>query len=104
MARVSADLAKVSVAVKVVREGEVCKDFRIAFGSVAKTPLRTPDAEKILRGKAFDKKRLEEVSRRSSEEIQPITDIRSTAWYRKEICRVLVRDATNTAWVRAAGS
>jgi CO/xanthine dehydrogenase FAD-binding subunit len=104
MGRVSADLAKVSVAVKVVREGEVCKDCRIAFGSVAKTPLRTPEAEKILRGKTFDKKRLEEVSRRSSEEIQPISDIRSTAWYRKEICRVLVRDAMNTAWDRASGS
>ena len=104
MPRVSADLAKVSVAVKIVREGSVCKDCRIAFGSVAKTPLRTPETEKVLRGKTIDKKRLEEVSRQSSEEIQPITDIRSTAWYRKEVCRVLVRDAINTAWVRAAGS
>ncbi len=104
IARVSADLAKVSVAVKVVREGEVCKDCRIAFGSVAKTPIRTLKAENILRGKKLDKERLEEVSRQSSEEIQPITDIRSTAWYRKEMCRVLVRDAINKAWLRAGGS
>jgi len=58
IARVPADLAKVSVAVKVVREGEICKDCRIAFGSVAKTPVRTPEAERILQGKKYDEKRV----------------------------------------------
>ena len=38
---------------------------------------------------------------KAAEEIQPITDIRSTAWYRQEVTKVLVRDALNQAWTRA---
>jgi carbon-monoxide dehydrogenase medium subunit len=40
MVRVSADLSKVSVAVAILRDGDVCKDCRSALGAVAKTPLR----------------------------------------------------------------
>ena len=50
MGRVAADLSKVSVTVAMVREGEVCKDCRIAMGAVAKIPLRTRKSEAILKG------------------------------------------------------
>jgi CO/xanthine dehydrogenase FAD-binding subunit len=39
---------------------------------------------------------------KAAEEIQPITDIRSTAWYRREVVKVLVRDALKQAWARAS--
>ncbi len=100
MGRVSADLAKVSVAVAIEREGEICKDCRIALGAVSKTVLRTKKAEEILKGKKFGEKTVEKASRQASEEIQPITDIRSTAWYRKEVSRILVRDGLLRAWER----
>ena len=67
MGRVAADLSKVSVAVAMVREGDVCKDCRIALGAVAKTPLRAKKGEEILKGKkvteALIEKTGEQVSR-----------------------------------------
>ncbi len=101
MSRVSADLAKVSVAVAIIREGVVCKDCRIALGAVAKTPLRTRKAEEILKGKRVTETLIEKTSHQVAQEIQPITDLRSTAWYRKEVTKVMVRDAINLAWSRA---
>jgi carbon-monoxide dehydrogenase medium subunit len=100
--RVSADLSKVSVAVAMVREGDVCKDCRIALGAVAGTPLRAKKAEEMLKGEKVKEALVEKASLQASQEIQPITDLRSTAWYRKEVAKVLVRDAINLAWERAA--
>ncbi len=101
MGRVAADLSKVSVAVAMVREGDVCKDCRIALGAVAKIPLRTKESEAILKGKRVTEVLIERASQEVSEEIRPITDPRSTAWYRKEVAKVMVRDAIKLAGERA---
>jgi carbon-monoxide dehydrogenase medium subunit len=101
LGRVSADLAKVSVAVVIEREQDICRDCKIVLGAVAEMPLRTKEAELILRGKIFKEDLVEEASLRVSEEVRPIDDSRSTSWYRKEVSRILVRDALNLAWERA---
>jgi carbon-monoxide dehydrogenase medium subunit len=101
MTRVSADLAKVSAAVAIFREGNVCRDCWIALGAVAKTPFRARKSEEILRGKKFSEALVEKTSHQVAQEIQPITDLRSTAWYRKEVTKIMVRDAINLAWERA---
>jgi carbon-monoxide dehydrogenase medium subunit len=101
MGRVAADLSKVSVAVAMVREGEICKDCRIAMGAVAEIPLRTRKSEAILKGEKVTEVLIDKASQEVSVEIQPITDLRSTAWYRKEVARVMTRDAIKLAWERA---
>jgi carbon-monoxide dehydrogenase medium subunit len=101
MGRVSADLAKLSVAVAILREGDICRDCRIALGAVAKTPLRARGGEEILRGKKLTEALIEKTSSQVAQEIQPITDLRSTAGYRKEVSKVIVRDAIHLAWRRA---
>lgn len=103
MARVSADLAKVNVAVVITRESSFCKECRIVLGAVAKTPLRAQKAEEILKEGRFGANLVKQVSHVASEEIRPITDIRSDAWYRKEVSKILVRDAIELAWRRAGG-
>lgn len=103
LGRVSADLAKVSVAVVIEREQDVCRDCKIVMGSVAEVPLRTRGAETILKGEKFKEDLVEKTSLRVSEEIRPISDLRSTAWYRKEVSRILVRDAIHLAWKRTIG-
>ena len=100
--RVAADPAKLNVAVAIEREKDVCKDCRIALGSVAPKPFRTIEAEDILKGKRLTMDLIEKTSQRASEEIQPITDIRSTVEYRREVTKVIVRDAIKLAWERAA--
>jgi carbon-monoxide dehydrogenase medium subunit len=102
LGRVSADLAKISIAVVIVREGDYCKDCRIVWGAVAEKPLRTTEAEKILKGEKFNETLLNRTGQKASEEIRPITDVRSSLWYRKEVSKVLVREAINLAWERAA--
>jgi CO/xanthine dehydrogenase FAD-binding subunit len=41
--------------------------------------------------------------RRVSESISPISDVRSTAEYRKDMAAVIARDAVLAAWRRAGG-
>jgi len=100
MARVAADLAKISIAAMVVRRGDVCEDCGIAMGGVAKIPMRLRKAEEILRGKRFDQDLVAKTGQRASEEIQPRSR-RSTAFYKKEVTQILVRDALGLAWERA---
>lgn len=101
--RVKADIAKVNVAVIVKREKDVIKSCRIALGSVAETPIRLKKAEQVIEGKRFDEKLVEKISKIVSEEIKPITDIRSTSDYRREISRTMFKNAFNLAWERANG-
>jgi carbon-monoxide dehydrogenase medium subunit len=101
LGRVSADLAKISIAVVVIREGNFCKDCRIVLGAVAEKPLRTIEAEKILKGKTFNDDLLDKTGQKVSEEIRPIIDVRSNLWYRREVSKVLFREAINLAWKRA---
>ena len=100
MARVAADLAKISIAVSVLREGDVCKDCRIAMGGAAKVPLRLKKTEAVFRGKKFGPDLVERGSLEASQEIQPRSR-RSTAFYKKEVTKVLLRDAMDLAWKRA---
>ena len=53
LSRVTADLAKVNVAVVLVRDGERIADCRLALGSIAPTPMRARNAEALLTGQDF---------------------------------------------------
>jgi len=101
LSRVMADLAKISVAALVVREGDHITDCHLAFGSVGPTVLRTGEAERALVGKKFSPELALEAGRIASTEISPIDDARSTAWYRRRVAIALTHDALCTAWDRA---
>lgn len=103
LGRVTADIAKVSVAVRVDRDGDRIGECRIALGAVAPTPVRSLAAERVLRGRAPSAALVQEAARAVAEEIRPITDVRSTAAYRRHVAAVLVRDAVARAWTRAGG-
>lgn len=102
LGRVAADLSKVSIAVAVVLKDEFCKECRIALGAVAPVPMRVRKSEEILIGRKWEKNLINEVSLHISEEISPIDDIRSTAWYRREVVKALARETIQLAWERAA--
>jgi CO/xanthine dehydrogenase FAD-binding subunit len=104
IARVVADISKACAAVKIVRERSIIRDCRIAFGSVAPTPVRAPKAEAALIGQPFSEELAEHAAQIASEEIRPITDVRSTQEYRTEVSGVMVRDALQLAWTRAGGN
>lgn len=99
--RVAADLAKVSAASVVMVEDGTCKVARIALGAVAPTPIRARAAEDLLMGNKLEDRVIEEAASLAVEESKPISDVRSTEEYRREICKVLVSRAIKTSLERA---
>ena len=84
LARVRADLAKVSVAVRLVRDSDRVVSARIALGSVGPTVVRAKKASSMLSDKPFFKDQVLTAARIAGDEISPIDDVRSTAGYRKK--------------------
>jgi len=101
ISRVAADLAKASVAAVVVREGERVVECCLSFGSVGPTVVRARRAEAVLTGNPFTAELALEAGQVAAEEISPIDDVRSTAWYRREVVKALTHDVLQTAWKRA---
>ena len=100
LSRVRADLAKVSVAARLVRDGETIVGARIALGSVGPTVIRAKRASSMLAGKPFSKDLILNAARQAASEIQPIDEVRSTADYRRKAAVALVFDAVSLAWNR----
>jgi carbon-monoxide dehydrogenase medium subunit len=99
--KTKADIAKVNVAVIVAVADNRCRDVKIALGSVAPTVIRATKAEEILKGEELDEKRITGAAEAAAKEARPITDVRSSAEYRKEMVKVLVRDGLEKAVERA---
>lgn len=90
--RTSLDLAKVNVAVLLSVKDDLVADARIALGAVAPTPVRARSVERSVIGKSFGKA-LSAASEVVVNDIAPIDDVRSTAWYRLHAAKILVREA-----------
>ena len=92
--RGSIDLAIVGVAVvgDFEPKSKACKDVRIVLGAVAPTPMRARGAEEVLRGKKIKNQLIDESAEKASGESRPITDVRGSEWYRREMVKVLTRE------------
>ncbi len=102
--RAAMDCAVVGVAAVVTLEDNKCQECRIALGAVAPTPLRTRSAEALLRGKPVEPSLREKAGEAAMAEATPITDVRGSAEYRKEMVKVLTRRAVQQAIQRAMAS
>lgn len=94
------DLAQASVAVYVDGKGI----WRVAYGSVAPTPIRGPRVERLLQG---DRRpapaRLKQAAELAEAEVAPITDIRGSREYRRLMVGVMLLRAVKLAAARFAG-
>lgn len=95
--RAAMELAIVGVATMVTFQDGVCSEIKIALGAVAPTPIRATKAETVLKGKQFSTKLVKEASKTASDEARPISDIRASAEYRKEMVRILSERTLNKA-------
>ena len=91
------DLAIIGVAAWVKVGGGIIKDCRIAMGGVGVTPLRAPEAEKLLIGHAMTEELLDEASRAAAAAAHPISDVRASAEYRTDMVRVYTKRAVKKA-------
>jgi carbon-monoxide dehydrogenase medium subunit len=83
--------------------GKKCAEIRIAVGGGLPAPVRLTPLEQELTGQMLDAALVESASAKASELIQPVSDVRGTAQYRKQICGVLVRRAIAEAYQQAKG-
>ncbi len=85
--RLAQAISKVVLGARVRIEDGLVTDARIAFGSVAATPIRCATVESALLGKPVDPAAADRVL----DDIAPIDDIRSTADYRRSVSRRILR-------------
>ncbi len=96
------DLAFVSVAVLLELDGkDRISKARIALGAVAPTPIRVPSAEKHLEGRTLTHEVALESARIAERSCRPISDLRASAEYRREMVRELCERGLLTAYGRA---
>lgn len=95
--RKAMDLAIIGVGSKITMDGSKITDARICMGGVGITPLRAKNAEKILIGNEITDELLEQAGVAASEECSPISDVRASAEYRKDMVRVYTKRAVKKA-------
>lgn len=88
--RPAMEIAVASVGVMLLRTKSKITHARVAYGSVAPVPLRGVRAEEVLLGNRLDEEVIDRCVAVAREEVAPITDIRATAEYRREIVGVML--------------
>ncbi len=80
-----------SAAMGLQLEGDRAVDIRLGFGALAPKPIRAPLTEAALRGKTLDEETITRAAEAAREEVSPITDVRGSEVYRRELAVSLVR-------------
>jgi carbon-monoxide dehydrogenase medium subunit len=90
--RAEMDIAVAGVAsfLELTKEGKV-KTVRIALSAVAPIPRRAYQAEAVLKGKMLTADIIGTAAETAAGEASPISDIRGSAEYRREMVKVLTR-------------
>ena len=94
------DLAQAAVAVAAYADHE----YRVAFGAVAPTPLRSTRIEEALNGKALGDTVVADAVAMVGGEISPITDMRASAEYRTRMTEVMLERGLWAATERLSGA
>ncbi len=77
-------ISKIVMAIFARRRPQQNFEFiKIAFGSVAPTVIRTPQTEALLAQKKLSEELIEQARSSVMQEVHPISDVRSTAEYRR---------------------
>jgi carbon-monoxide dehydrogenase medium subunit len=97
--RTADDYATVSAAAVLTldKSHKIIHDVRIALGSVGTTPIRATAAEDLLRGQPVKAEAFAEAGEKAKEAVDPVSDFRGSAGYKKEMAGVFVRRALEKA-------
>ena len=96
--RKAMELATVGVAVSIALDASGrCTEARIALGAVAPVPIRAPEAERALVGSKLDATALQLAATLAMQASKPISNVRASAGYRREMVGVLTRRALEQA-------
>jgi carbon-monoxide dehydrogenase medium subunit len=99
--RTADDYATVAVTAIVTLDGDSCRQARIALGSVGVTPLRARAAEALVAGQGMSEALLEAAGEAVKGQVDPLSDHRGSAAYKRDMAAVMVRRALGQAWEAA---
>lgn len=99
--RCGVDIAAVGVGVMATFDGDTCNEARIVLGAVAPVPMRASKAEDFVQGRMWTKELIEKAGDHAAEQAKPISDVRASAEWRKQMVAVLTRRALEEAHERA---
>ena len=91
--RVRMDLALVSLALRVDMDGARCRTASVAAGAVAPTPIRLRGVEELIEGRELGDELIGRAQEEADAGILPISDLRASAEYRRQILKVYLRRA-----------
>lgn len=89
--RPALDIAAISIGIGGVLQRGVLTQVRVAFGAVAPTPIRAPKTEAALEGRALTVDTISAVAQVAHDEVRPISDVRASEWYRRELIHNLTK-------------
>jgi len=70
-----------------------CKDLRIAVGAAVETPQRVTEAEAMAHGSVLTDELVAAIADEYARTLDPLSDVRGSAWYRREMISVFVKRA-----------
>lgn len=81
-------ISVVNVTVVLTLEDSVIQNASITLGAVAPTIIHANQAEEYLKGKKLDETAAAQAARLACESARPISDLRSSAWYREDMVQI----------------
>lgn len=101
--RFAMDIAVVGVgaSLTLVPRHNVCSEVKIVLGAVAPVPMRATAAESLLRGQELTPALIDEAAEAAAAEAKPISDVRASGDFRRELVRVLTQRIVSAAAVNA---
>ena len=101
LSRRGTDFAIVGVAAVLTEgEGGGCADARIVLTGVGSAPVRSTEAEEVLKAGPLDANRISEAGEAAKRNLDPPSDVQADARYRVDVSGVYVKRAVSAAWER----
>lgn len=97
-------LAVVGVAAQISLKGDKMEKAAVVLGAVAPTPVLASSASDFLCGQIPSESVFDKAASLAKEAGKPISDIRGSAWYRKELIPILTRRSLVRALARVRES
>ena len=95
------DLAILNAAASITVTGRRCEAIRVFVGGgVGEVPARATSVEAALAGKELDQNNIRQAAALAKRDVDPLSDHRATARYRKAMSEMLVRRCLNRCLLR----
>jgi carbon-monoxide dehydrogenase medium subunit len=91
VSRSTQDRPCASVAIAARSSADRCAELRVVVGAVAATPQRFPEVEELAHGEPISEALARRIAGAYAARIEPLSDARGSAEYRREVVEVLLR-------------